>query len=125
MLQPISTSPLSISTTRMMVNCFVISGYIVRNGYRELEDGSVFFTVAYKGCGRAGILYTPCVMFSSIYGQRISIPRELLRKGSEVIVRGFRKPHEYLTPSGDVHRDTLYVALEAIANDGKTSFQNG
>lgn len=120
--QPEADATHFIPTTRVVVNSFTISGYIVAKGFRQFEDGSISFIVAHAECGNSGILFTPCIMFTRVNGVPVTIPKELLRKGSEVIVRGFRKPHNFLDPSGRFHKNTAYVALEVIPNNGKSSF---
>lgn len=115
----------SLSTSRRIINEFILSGYIVGREFRTLDDGGVIFTVAHRCEANDRILYTPCVMFPEIRGHKIAIPRELLRKSSDVIVRGFMKPRDYISPDGRLRRSTAFFVLEAIPNDGKTWFRNG
>ena len=113
-----------VPTTRTVINSFIISGSILAKGLRKNRDGSVSFVVNHLPSGNSAPLYTRCVMFSSVQNQPVPIPWELIYKGSEVIVRGFRKPHNYSDPSGKVYTDTSFVVLEVIPNDGKSCFQH-
>ena len=113
------------STARTVINSFIVSGSILTKGFRKNKDGSISFIVAQSPSGNSLPLYTRCIMFPSVQNKPVPIPWELIHRGSEVIVRGFRKPHKFSYPSGKTFSDDSYVVLEVIPNDGRSCFLYG
>lgn len=114
-----------VPTTRTVINSFIISGSILSKGLRKNKDGGVSFIVNHMPYGNNLPLYTRCVMFSSVQNHPIPIPWDLISKGSEVIVRGFRRPHSFSYPSGKTRKEDTFVVLEVIPNDGISCFKYG
>ena len=113
-----------IPTCLRVVNSFTISGVVIAKDFRRFDDDSVAFTIVHRSFANNEPLYTPCIMYSSVNGRPVCIPWTLLQRGNEVIVRGFRKPHDYRDRDGVKHKNTAYVALAVIPNDGRSNFMD-
>ena len=111
-----------IPTSRTVVDHVVLSGFIA--SCKRLSDKGAAFTLVHRDPTQGGDLAMKTYMFAEVRGQAVDVPWQLLYKGSEVVVRGQLRPNYWLNKSGVSHRDVDFIALELIANDGKSHFED-
>lgn len=112
----------SIPTSRTIVDHVVLNGFIA--SFARMGDKGAAFTLVHRDPTQGGDLAMKTYMFAEVRGQAVDVPWQLLYKGSEVVVRGQLRPNYWLDKSGVSHRDVDFIALELIANDGKSHFED-
>lgn len=117
-VSPYTPASMAKSSKRQSVNSFAISGFLVADAC-VYHNGTVRFTLVHKygGIRRTPDLRTDIVAFPFNGSQKISIPLSLLRKGRNVIVKGFRQPNSRVDSAGRKHDEINCVALEIIDNN--------
>lgn len=111
-----------IPTTFYHINEFTINGFIA--SVQDLDGVGVRFKLIHKDVISREDLVLRCFIFPEVRGQSISIPRKILRKGSEVIVRGEMRANNYLDRSGNEHKNIDYIAFHVAPNNGGACFDH-
>lgn len=102
---------------RKSVNNFAVSGTLIADAC-FFRNGTARFTIAHPFGGDQGTpdLRTDFVLFPTNGSKAIRVSATLLKKGKNVIVKGFRKPNVHVDRRGRLHNEINYVALEVLDN---------
>ena len=98
------------------LNRFAISGNICERGLKVYDNGTVRLTVAHNMGRNRDALYTDIVMFPKNGKKDVVIPAELLKKGKNVIVSGYRRANNWVDKDGGKHYRIDFIALEIVEN---------
>lgn len=109
-----------IPTTYFQINEFTINGFIAQ--IQKLDCGGARFKLVHRDLFKSEDIVLKCCIFPEMRGQSISIPWDILRKGSEVIVKGVMRPNNFLDRSGKEYRNIDFIAFHVVANNGRARF---
>ncbi len=95
------------------INRFAISGNICGRDLRIHKNGTITFSIAHSFAEKSGIgtLFTEIVIYPRNGNKQIHIPMDLIRKGRNVIVEGYRRPGTWTDRKGQIHSEIKYVGL--------------
>ena len=99
------------------INSFSISGRLTSDAnIFDGKNGKVArFDIAHNFGKDMDPLFAKCVMFSKNGKKDVTIPTELLKKGSAVILSGYLRPNNN-TKDGKTYRDLDFVVLSCVEN---------
>lgn len=102
-----------------MTNSFAIAGRICENGLQFYNGKVARFRLA-SNFNNSDPLYTECVIFAPKGG---TLPEDLLRKGTAVVVSGFRRASTWVDAKGAKHYqiDHVVTNIQAISRQDPVS----